>query len=141
MKSANKKTFQKLGYIPDAILINVPDAFFKHEGKIKGDREQAFRRYYETMGSLPGLDDDACFYHFISSIPTIEVQWVYVCFRGYVQYKAILVKFMRNEPVMLATYQHPRPRNWCVTTGPVIKAPEQISMKGFRGFKYTKELF
>lgn len=132
---------KKLGYIPEAILINVPDAFFNHKGKIEGDREIAFRKFYEQMGKSDNSED--CFYHFISSIPTVEqIQYVYVCFKGYVQYRAILVQFLRNQPVMLPGYQHPEPRNWCVTTGPVIKALENnFPMKGFRGFKYTKQLF
>ena len=125
----------------NAIMINVLDAFFKHDGKIKGDREEAFRRFYESMGELPGVNDDSCFYHFISTVPTLEVQYVYVCFKGKIQYKALLVQFLKNQPVMLPTYQHPMPRNWCITTGPVVKAPFELTQKGFRGFRYCKELF
>ena len=134
------QTIQKLGYLPDSIMINVPEAFFQHQGKIVGDREAAFRRFYELMGTSE-MPEDSAFYHFISSIPTLEILHVFVCFKGFVQYKAILVEFLRNEPVMLADYQHPEPRNWCVTTGPVIKAPEGIVQKGFRGFRYCKDLF
>lgn len=139
-QNTGKKLSDRLGYIPDSILINVPNAFFLHEGKITGDREAAFRRFYEAMGTAE-LSSDAAFYHFMGAIPTIEIQHIFVCFKGLVQYKAILVEFLRNQPVMLHDYQHPEPRNWCVTTGPVIKAPFEITQKGFQGFRYTKELF
>ena len=130
------QTIKKLGYIPDAIMINVPEAFFKHQGKIVGDREEAFRRLYETMGQRGG---DDCFYHFISSVPTVEdIMHVYVCFKGFIQYKAILVKFMKAEAVDLPSYQHPA-RDWCVTTGPVVKPKEPVPQKGFRGFRYCRE--
>jgi hypothetical protein len=124
---------------PEAIMINVPEAFFAHDGKIKGDREQHFRAYYELMGSQ--LCQGTTFYHFISTIPKHEVTTVFVCFKGRVQYRAVLVEFLRNKPVMLVDYKHPEPRNWCVTTGPVVKAPEIIEQKGFRGFRYCKMIF
>jgi hypothetical protein len=125
---------------PEAIMINVPDAFFKHDGKIKGDREEHFRRFYECMGTGE-LPEDSCFYHFISTVPVHEVTTVFVCFKGHIQYKAIVVQFLKKQPVMLKDYQHPEPRNWCVTTGPVVKAPEGMLQKGFRGFRYCKMLF
>jgi hypothetical protein len=128
---------------PEYIMINVPEAFFRHEGKIMGDREMAFRKFYEGMGSDDPIVYGDCFYHFISTIPT---HWknliaIYVCFRGFVQYKAIIVDFLKNQPVMLETYQHPDPRNWVITTGPVEKAPPGMIQKGFRGFRYTHKLF
>jgi hypothetical protein len=125
---------------PEAIMINVPEAFFKHKGKIVGDREKHFRAFYEAMGTSK-LPEESCFYHFISTVPTHQVNIVFVCFRGFVQYKAIIVEFLKNKPVMLADYQHPKPRNWAVTTGPVVKAPEGMVQKGFRGFRYCKKLF
>lgn len=121
-------------------MINVPEAFFSHKGKIQGDREKHFREFYESMGT-DRLPSDSCFYHFISTIPVHEVLTAFVCFKGFVQYRAIIVKFLKMEPVFLPSYEHPEPRNWMVTTGPVIKAPTPIPMKGFRGFRYTNNLF
>ncbi len=120
-------------------MINVPIAFFEHEGKIVGDRELAFRAHYESMGAE--VNPDGTFYHFISSIPTHEIERIYICFKGMVQYKAFIVEFLRNQPVMLHDYQHPEPRNWVVTTGPVEKAPAGMVQKGFRGFRYCDKLF
>lgn len=131
---------KKLLEPPAGIMINVPEAFFKHKGKMEGDREEGFRRFYESMGR-PGDFEDDCFYHFISSVPTFtDFTEVYVCFRGFIQYKAILVKFLKNQPVELPGYSHPAPRDWCITTGPVVKAPAgEFPQKGFQGFRYVKE--
>lgn len=165
MKASNK-TVEKLGYIPEAIMLHVPENFFGHGYDEAGfanagydeaykvsyetysnQREQVFRRFYESMGN--GGDED-CFYHFISTCPAKEladgIMHVYVCFRGKVQYKAILVKFMVNEIVDLPTYKHLTPRNWCITTGPVEKPPEDILLKDVwkgarQGFRYTKNIF
>lgn len=125
--------------ILDAIMIHMPNAFFKEEGYPRL-KMASFRRFYETMGTADG-DDDRCFHHFIGQIPRQPVSRVFVCFHGFVQYRAFVVEFIRNKPLILPGYSHPRPRNWMVTTGPVEKAPEGMIQKGFRGFRYTKNLF
>ncbi len=155
-------TLKKLGYLPEAILINIPESYFLHGFNMpsyfqapnnykrykkereqhKARREAAFRRFYETMHKR---SDQDCFYHFISSCPAEEIakniQFVYVCFQGFVQYKALLVEFRRNQAIDEPNYKHPEPRDWCITTGPVVKAPEGFAQQGFRGFRYTKDLF
>ena len=138
-------TIKKLGYIPESIMINVPydyfcpDYFTRYNiEKVRRDKELAFRRFYETMHTR----EDACFYHLISVVPAVDtITTVYVCFKGFVQYKAILVKFLKKEVFNLPGFHNECPRNWCVTTGPVVKAPEPIEQRGFRGFRYTQELF
>jgi hypothetical protein len=115
---------------PEAIMINIPEAFFKEKS------EDAFRRYYEGMGHPGGLQD-ATFYHWISTVPKHNVTHVYVCFKGRVQYKAILVEKIKNESPFDGWEQ----RDYVVTTGPVIKAPVEMVQRGFRGFRYTKHLF
>ena len=128
---------------PEAIMINVPNAFFEEKKQpiLNWEaKEKAFRIFYETMG-MPGNNEHGCFYHFISTVPVHRVTSVYVCFKGKVQYKAVVVEYLRNQAVMLDGYEHPEPRNWVVTTGPVIKAPEGMIQKGFRGFRYCKNLF
>lgn len=115
---------------PEYILINVPANFFKD------NKEEAFRRFYESMGKR---DPNACFYHWISTIPVHKknLQGVYVCFAGKVQYRAILVDFIKNgEP-----FEGWGIRNWMILTGPVVKAPENVIQMGFRGFRYCKQLF
>lgn len=121
---------------PAAILTNVPKAYF-HDGGAPVMKEAAFRRFYESMG----YDNESCFYHFISGVPVHPVQHVYICFGGFVQYKAIVVEFLKNQPISLPNFDHPFPRNWMITTGPVVKAPPGMVQRGFRGFRYTKHLF
>ena len=121
-------------------MIHVPEAFFRHVGAIEDDREQALHRFYSNMGK-PGPNEFSCFYHFAGALPVHQVQHVYVCWRGLVQYKAIIVELLHHQPVMLPDYQHPEPRNWIVTTGPVEQPPHPIPQKGFRGFRYTQHLW
>lgn len=118
---------------PEAIMINVPESFFLQRGE---GTEEIFRRYYESMGQ-PG-NEGGCFYHWISTCPKHDVTTVYVCFRGKVQYKAILVDRLKNK----SPFEGWEQRDYVVTTGPVVKPPEEIIQRGFRGFRYLyKHLF
>lgn len=123
---------------PEAIMINVPAVFFRNEGcPIR--KMIHFCRYYEAMGS--GHYENAVFCHFISSIPRHQVDHVYICFAGRVVYRAILVEFQAKTRQPIPELEYPYPKNFCITTGPVIKAPFKIIQRGFRGFRYTKNLF
>jgi len=94
---------------PESIMINVPTTFFEEKGnsmkhwmpalKDMTDYEAGlawFRSGYETMG-LGNVDSWECFYHFISCCPIHEVTHVFVCFAGEVQYKAIVVEYIKNS--------------------------------------------
>lgn len=113
---------------PEAIMINVPESFIKEHG------QAAFRRMYERLGDD---HEDDCFYHFISTIPKHEVTHAFICFLGKVQYKAIVVEYLKNgtPDVDMPT------RNYLVVTGPMIEPPFEIPQRGFRGFRYCKMLF
>lgn len=135
--------------IPHAIMINVPEAYFR-DGGFPEKKEAAFRRYYETMGRQ-GREDE-CFHHWISGIPVHEknILEAFVCFRGAIQYKARVVEFRRNHTERFRVWDDVHecyaiyidgPRNWVITTGPVIPAPEFIPQKGFRGFRYVETIF
>ncbi len=121
--------------IPEAIMIHMPEDYFRESGYPEL-KTALFRRFYEAMGTAEG-EDDRCFYHFIGHIPRHEVSRVYVCFHGFVQYKAIIVQFLRDSIGPGSQV----PRNFIVTTGPVEKAPEGMIQKGFRGFRYSNHLF
>lgn len=114
---------------PVAIMINIPEAFFKDHD------EMSFRRFYQAMGREPF--ENAHFNHFISCIPKMEVQHAYVCFKGKVQYKAIVVQYIKDGIPQGLPYAERR--DWLVLTGPVVKAPENIEQRGFRGFQYVYE--
>lgn len=124
---------------PDSIMINVPAAFFRDDPHpIR--KFIRFCRYYEAMGTdrLP----DGSFFHFISQVPVHQdLLHVFVCFSGHVIYKAHLVQFIRNSKHPVPGLEWDRPHHFCVTTGPVVKAPERIRQRGFRGFRYCKEIF
>jgi len=124
---------------PEAIMINIPEAWFTNDGKsalAQATRRAALEIYYENMGGPK--DPEGCFYHFISTIPRYEVLELYVCYLGAVRYKARVAGFIRND---FAPYPDSPRRNYVIATGPVIKPPVAMAMKGFRGFRYSQKIF
>jgi hypothetical protein len=134
---------KKLITPPEALLTNVPVSFFEDNNNQwspampLAKRMILFRDWYvqQTDSDLP------IFYHFISGKPKQDVPVVFICWGGRVQVKCAIVDILVNQPLILPTYQHLQPRNWLVTGGPVIAAPDIIAQPGFRGFRYTKMLF
>jgi hypothetical protein len=123
---------------PEAIMMNIPAAFFQDK---KIDAEDFIQHYKLNTEADPFWS----FHHFISSVPVHEVMFCYLVFFGLVQMKVRIVEFHRmqrkvfvNANGSLDSYG---PRNWMIGTGPVVIAPAEIKQKGFRGFRYSKHLF
>lgn len=129
-------------YPPAGIMTNVPLAFFADNtnrwpahATTPGRRMIFYRDWYLSQTNT----NDIIFYHFISIVPVHDIVDVVICFGGKMQLKCKCT-FLKNEPLMLQTYNHPEPRNWMITTGPVIQAPRGQLIRGFRGFRYLKQI-
>lgn len=82
----------------------------------------------------------------LTNLPTIDVAYVYLVFDGLVQYRANLVMYQRGAEKEFYDSPDGKARrfpksNWVIFTGPIIKAPYEIPMRGFQGFRYTKQVF
>jgi hypothetical protein len=132
-----KKIAERLGYIPECIMTNVPVSFLSENGITT----EAYVRWYLGMNS----DPERMFYHFISTVPKFEILYVYLCFDGRVQLKARVGQFLKGHALTLPNVSggvtEYEKRNWMVTCGPVVKAPHEITQKGFQGFRYCQDLW
>lgn len=134
-----KKIAEKLQYIPEAIITNVPKSFFIESNY----KPEDYLKWYMGMNQ----HEDRVFYHFISSVPKFEILDVYICWHGRIQIKARVAQFLKNHALRLPTVNggietFPK-RDWMVTCGPVVKAPdtEDMIIRAGQGFRYTKPLF
>lgn len=119
----------------DAIPITMPAKFFT---------EYTLRKFIQDMKNMNTIDGFT-WWRTCRNIPTTKVMYAYFVFGGKVQYRADVSSYEKNK-----TMDFPRPdgdrrifenKNWIVLCGPVIKAPYDIPMKGFRGFRYTELIF
>ena len=119
---------------PDAIIVTLPKRFFE---------EYNHARYLEDIQRMNTAD--GTWYRAVKNLPKQDVLYVYVIIDNKVSHRTNLVEYQRNK-----TYTFPRPeggsrtfenKNWIITCGPVIMAPDDIPMKGFQGFRYSAKLF
>lgn len=118
-----------------AIIATLPPAFFQ---------EYTLERFEAEMEQM-NHDDDMCWYMVLANLPKIETPYFYFLYHGKIQYRCDIMGTMRNE-----TMRFTRPeggiktfagKNWVVLQGPAIKAPYDIPMQGFQGFRYTELIF
>ncbi len=133
------ETFNKVDTqtaVPDAILVTLPEAWFADFA----DDEAAFWRAMRASDTC----DDFIWHQTIGTIPTIDVPYVYLVFRGKVQCRLSVVEYKRNRSMafqrngFVAVFPN---KNWVLLAGPVVKAPSTFLMRGFQGFRYCSLIF
>lgn len=123
---------------PDAIIITMPIAFFNDRGMTYGEFCKVFERY---------LKKETGTWNFVKkNLPTQAVAFCYIVFDGFVQYRTNVVQYQRNTTKHFTDAPDGKTRsfenkNWIILSGPAIKAPIDIPMKGFQGHRYSKLLF
>lgn len=79
-----------------------------------------------------------------SGVPARLVEFCYLVWDGKVQYRLSVEEYQKGITGKFADGGVVRSftdRNLVIMTGPCIKAPHNIPMKGFQGFRYTPFLF
>jgi hypothetical protein len=138
---------------PEGILITFPVQFLYDlgEGYVKDskgrdlyEREDCILRGFKDcmrqLEAFAGNPDESIWYHSIGSKPTREVLFAYITILGKVRYRA---KVAGWEPEGLRQFSDGRKReakHWLLLSD-FFKAPEEITLKGFQGFRYTQKLF
>lgn len=85
--------------------------------------------------------DSNYFLFSLSAVPKINVIHFYLLIDGRIRFRANISQITGEEIITFADGRTIHGKAWAEVTGPVIRAPRRIEMKGFRGFRYTEELF
>lgn len=122
----------KLSEPPDGLILTISKEMLKEKG-IKNWLSSLF----EAM-----KNEKMTYWFKLGAKPKFDVLYVYLCISNKIRYRITFVKtegakeihFTGSGVTIFA-------RAWLVTCGPLIKAPENIYYKGFRGFKYCMKFF
>lgn len=123
---------------PDGIIVTLPVAFFQERKMSPAD----FERYFVKV-----MSEEDCLWHYkLTNLPKQDVLYVYFVFDGFLQYRLNLVQYERGtEKVFNDTpdgiERYFEPTNWVICSGPAVKCPTEIQMKGFQGFRYCETIF
>lgn len=133
---------------PIGIILTMPVKFFEETGH----NSETLGEQLEAYLNDPREDDNGLWYFMKKSLPTQDFLYVYLLWDGKIQYRTNLVLKERNKTYSFYDYYQkegdqgePRTfynKNWIIIGGPAVKAPTEIQMKGFQGFRYVnKELW
>lgn len=127
-------TMAHLAEPPDGIIITISQGMLKEKGL-----RNCLRNFLDAMGK-----EDWTYWMRQGAKPKLAdyLLYVYLCIGGRVRYRAYFVEAVGPKEMTFADGNSPMyAKVWIVMTGPVVRAPYDIPMKGFRGFRYTKTLF
>lgn len=116
------------------IIKTMPSEFvFKEYGARRFLRDFYYR--------LNDPDTDWCFMFTLSAIPKFSVLHFYLLVAGRIRYRANIAEIEGPSTKKFSGGRTISGRAWATITGPVVRSPFVIEMKGFRGFRYTEDLW
>ncbi len=123
---------------PEALILTMPVAFFKDREMTEEQFGELFERFMQKPDSLWNFKK--------TQLPTQEVIWVYLIWSGKIQFRLNFVDIERNKTKVFTDSWDGKVRtfpaqNWIILSGPAVKAPYEIPMKGFQGHRYTQKIF
>ncbi len=116
-----------------------PEAILKTMPQVAIWKEQHPREFLESMKRVN--EGKGYWLAPMPSVPKHEVLYFYFVIGGRVRYRLNLSHY---EPGGERTFDDGRKwtaATWAILTGPVVKAPHKIPMRGFQGFRYSERLF
>jgi hypothetical protein len=105
---------------------------------------------FEEYGATRFMDDffyrlnadwRNCFLFTMPSIPKIGVLHFYLLIDGRVRFRANIVEYRGPKTLHFSRGRTISGKVWVLLCGPVVRAPFKVEMKGFRGFRYTEDLW
>jgi hypothetical protein len=83
--------------------------------------------YYMRLGARPTQD--------------ARLSYVYLCIGGRVRYRSYYAGSSGPQEITFLSGRTMFAKAWVMLAGPHEKAPHEIPLKGFRGFRYCRKLF
>jgi hypothetical protein len=116
---------------PDGIIITISQNLLKERGA-----RNWLKDYFDAMDR-----ENYTYWMRLGTIPKIEVLYIYLVIGNKVKYRSKFVCFKHGSTETFENGKTITAKAWVVICGPIVKAPHEIPMKGFRGFRYTEKLF
>jgi len=77
----------------------------------------------------------------LPTVPKIEVLYFYFLIKGRVRYRLNISHYEDGGTRTFSDGRVWTAKTWAVLTGPVVRPPHKVEMRGFQGFRYSGVLF
>lgn len=117
---------------PDGIIITISAGMLKEKG---------YRNWLRNF--LHAMNTDGWVYYMRQGVkPKVDVLYVYLCIGGKVRFRAQFAGADTGEK-QFSDGKQMSAKVWLMLVGPVVRPRrgDEPLMKGFRGFRYTPQLF
>jgi len=104
-------------------------------------KDIGYDKFIRQFVTSLNASDNSIWHHCLCNKPKNEVLYCYVLFDGKIRYRANIAMFEASHRKTFADGRSFHPRAWMLLCGPVVKAPYDIPMSGFQGFRYCAEMF
>lgn len=123
---------------PKGIIRNLPWASAKVLGykPTAAYRRASLRRVCELFRLLESGEENSI-YLTMPAKPQHEVLYCYVLVDGRIRWRVNIAAWEPGGPRECVDGIERSPKWWMILTGPLVRPPEKIRMRGFRGFRYT----
>jgi hypothetical protein len=123
---------------PTGIIRNLPWATSRVLGykPDKRNRREALKRIVKLFSYLK--EDEGAIYMSMPAKPRQEVLYCYILVDGRIRWRANISHFEPGDARKCVDGVERAPKYWMILTGPLVKAPRGLRMRGFRGFRYTE---
>lgn len=99
-----------------------------------------FKECMRQLEAVRTNPDDNIWNHSIGSKPTMEVLYAYITILGKIRYRANIAAWQPGGTKKFSDGRKRTAKHWLVLSD-LVAAPEEITCKGFQGFRYTDKLF
>ena len=121
----------KLSGQPTGIIKCLPPAWVQKSGGLQ---------YVKSIRKTIDSGEHQWFMSFPTK-PRREVLHLYVLFDGHVQFRVNIAVWRGGNGLMNMYGGQFLAKWWAVCTGPMTFPPKPVPMRGFRGYRYTEELW
>lgn len=121
---------------PTGIIRTLPSLY------VKG--ENVGRDNYERSMNLLEANRLPAVYIAMPAVPKFDVLYIYLLIDGRIDIRMNIAGYEpggENGPIKCWDETIRQPRFWATCTGPVVRPPHELKMRGFQGFRYTEDLW
>lgn len=118
---------------PIAIIKTLPPCYLD-------DRAMEGENFHRCISRMQGNSEEQ-FGFSLSSKPRHEVMYVYVLCSGSIRWRFTVLNFTQAQATHRCLDGVQRTGTWVYCCGPVIKLKRPVPMRGFRGFRYTSDIW